>query len=193
MATKKGVVKKTDLKAYSRPRAGGIIAITLLPEDELISVRKTDGSKDIILASRNGNAVRFEESKIRRMGRSAIGVRGMKLGSEDRIVGMVVAEESNKLLTVCENGFGKRTPISDYRLTNRGGKGVINIKTSERNGRVVGVASVADDDEIVFISRNGIMIRTLSSKISSVGRNTQGVRIMRVRDDSVVACAKVVR
>ena len=192
MATKKGIVKKTDLSAYSRPRTGGIIAITLQPEDELISVRKTDGTKNIILASRNGNAVRFEESSIRITGRSARGVRGMRLVN-DQVVGMVVADESKKLLTVCENGFGKRTGVSKYRLTNRGGRGVINIQTTERNGKVVAIASVSDDDELVFISRKGIMLRTLSSRISAFGRNTQGVRLMRVKDDSVVACARIAK
>ncbi|MBI2663977.1 DNA gyrase subunit A [Candidatus Woesearchaeota archaeon] len=193
MATKNGTIKKTELKAYSNPRRGGIIAISLEDGDELISVRMTDGSKQIILATKNGHAVRFNESDIRDTGRSAKGVRGIKL-REDAVVGMVVAEENKSLLTVCEKGYGKRTPVSDYRLISRGGFGVINIQTSERNGRVVGIASVADDDELVFISRHGIMIRVPSRDISVIGRNTQGARIMRLaQDDFVVAVARIVK
>lgn len=193
MATKNGTIKKTQLSAYSNPRKGGIIAITLEEGDELISVKMTDGSQQIILATRKGSAVRFNESDIRITGRSAKGVRGIKL-REDAVIGMVVAEEPKSLLTVCEKGYGKRTPISDYRLINRGGYGVINIQTTERNGTVVGIASVSDDDELIFISRNGIMIRVPSKDISVIGRNTQGARIMRLGDnDAVVAVAKVAK
>ncbi len=193
MATKNGTIKKTRLSAYSNPRKGGIIAITLEDGDELISVRMTDGSQQVILATRNGSAVRFNESDIRITGRSAKGVRGIRL-REDAVVGMVVAEESRGLLTVCEKGYGKRTPVSDYRLINRGGYGVINIQTTERNGKVVGIASVSDDDELMFISRNGIIIRVPASDISVIGRNTQGARIMRMEEnDSVVAVAKVAK
>ncbi len=193
MATKNGTIKKTQLSAYSNPRKGGIIAITLEDGDELISVRMTDGSQQVILATKNGSAVRFNESDIRITGRSAKGVRGIRLRS-DSVVGMVVAEESRGLLTVCEKGYGKRTPITDYRLISRGGYGVINIQTTERNGRVVGIASVSDDDELMFISRNGIIIRVPASDISVIGRNTQGARIMRMAEnDSVVAVAKVAK
>ncbi len=193
MATKNGTIKKTQLSAYSNPRKGGIIAITLEDGDELISVKMTDGSQQIILATGNGSAVRFKESDIRITGRSAKGVRGIRL-REDFVVGMVVAEESKSLLTVCGKGYGKRTPISDYRLINRGGYGVINIQTTERNGKVVGIASVSDDDELMFISRNGIVIRVPSTDISIIGRNTQGARIMRMAEnDSVVAVAKVAK
>ncbi len=193
MATKNGTIKKTQLSAYSNPRKGGIIAITLEEGDELISVRMTDGSQQVILATGNGSAVRFNESDIRITGRSAKGVRGIRL-REDAVVGMVVAEETRSLLTVCEKGFGKRTPISDYRLINRGGFGVINIQTSERNGKVVGISSVSDDDELMFISRNGIVIRVPAKDISVIGRNTQGARIMRLDEkDRVVAVAKVAK
>ncbi len=190
-ATKNGTIKKTSLSAYSNPRKGGIIAITLEEGDELIRVVMTDDNQEIILASRNGNAVRFKESDIRSSGRSAKGVRGIRL-RDDVVVGMEVADESKDLLTVCENGFGKRTPVSEYRLTSRGGVGVINIQTSERNGLVVGIASVSDSEELMFISRLGIIIRVSAAGISRFGRNTQGSRIMRLRDsDRVVAVAKI--
>ncbi len=193
MATKNGTIKKTQLSAYSNPRKGGIIAITLEEGDELISVKMTDGSQQVILATVNGSAVRFMESDIRITGRSAKGVRGIRL-REDSVVGMVVAEETKSLLTVCGKGYGKRTPVSDYRLISRGGYGVINMQTTERNGKVVGIASVSDDDELMFISRNGIVIRVPAKDISVIGRNTQGARIMRMADnDSVVAVAKVAK
>ena len=193
MATKKGTIKKTGLSAYSNPRKGGIIAITLEADDELISVKRTSGKDQIVLASKNGNAVRFNETDIRITGRSAKGVRGIRL-REDVVVGMVVAEESKFLLTVCEKGFGKRTAVVDYRLINRGGFGVINIQTTERNGKVVAIASVSDDDDLMFISRNGIMIRVPAKDISVIGRNTQGARVMKLAaDDSVVAVAKVLK
>lgn len=192
MATKSGTIKKTGLSAYSRPRKGGIIAITLEEGDELISVALTDGSSQVILASKKGSAVRFEESGIRTTGRSAKGVRGINL-RDDELIGMVVADESKNLLTICEKGYGKRTPISDYRLTNRGGYGVINIQTTERNGKVIAISSVSDDDQLMFMSRNGIMIRMPAKDISVIGRNTQGARIMRLSpEDSVVSVAKVV-
>ena len=191
MATRSGTIKKTGLSAYSNPRKGGIIAITLEEGDELISVALTDGSRQIILASKNGSAVRFEESGIRTTGRSAKGVRGINL-REDELVGLVVADESKNLLTICEKGYGKRTPISDYRLTNRGGYGVINIQTTERNGKVIAISSVSDEDQLMFMSRNGIMIRIPAKDISVIGRNTQGARIMRMApNDSVVSVAKV--
>ena len=192
MATRSGTIKKTGLSAYSRPRKGGIIAITLEEGDELISVALTDGSSQVILASKKGSAVRFEESGIRTTGRSAKGVRGINL-RDDELIGMVVADESKNLLTICEKGYGKRTPISDYRLTNRGGYGVINIQTTERNGKVIAISSVSDDDQLMFMSRNGIMIRIPAKGVSIIGRNTQGARIMRLApNDSVVSVAKVV-
>ena len=191
MATRSGTIKKTGLSAYSRPRKGGIIAITLEEGDELISVALTDGSRQIILASKNGSAVRFEESGIRTTGRSAKGVRGINL-RDDELIGLVVADESKNLLTICEKGYGKRTPISDYRLTNRGGYGVINIQTNERNGKVIAISSVSEEDQLMFMSRNGIMIRIPAKDISVIGRNTQGARIMRMApNDSVVSVAKV--
>ena len=193
MATRQGTVKKTRLSEYSNPRRGGIIAITLEESDELMSVVKTDGSKEIILATKNGLAVRFKETDVRETGRSAKGVKGATLKEHDEIVAMVVATDDKTLLTITENGFGKRSPIQEYRLITRGGVGVINILCSERNGNVVAVKAVDEHDELMFISKNGITIRTPVSGISVIGRATQGVRLMKLEPgDKVVAAAKIV-
>ncbi|MBI2658097.1 DNA gyrase subunit A [Candidatus Woesearchaeota archaeon] len=192
MATKKGTVKKTELMAYSNPRRHGIVAITLEENDELINVELTDGNQQIILATKNGLAVRFEERNVRSTGRSAQGVRGISLKDNDEVVGMVVASDEKALLSVTENGYGKRTPISEYRLINRGGSGVINIQCSDRNGKVVSICPVLENDDVIFISRNGIIIRMPSSDISIIGRNTQGVRLMKLDgNDKVVSAIRV--
>ena len=192
MATKKGTVKKTELMAYSNPRRHGIVAITLEQGDELINVELTDGNQQIILATKNGIAVRFEERNVRPTGRSAQGVRGISLKEKDEVIGMVVASDEKTLLSVTENGYGKRTPISEYRLINRGGSGVINMQCSERNGKIVSICSVTDNDDIIFISKDGIIIRVPASDISVIGRNTQGVRIMKLeQNDKVVSAVKV--
>ena len=194
MATKQGLLKKTNLQNYSRPRSGGIIGIKLRPNDELVTVKLTPGNLRFILASKKGYAVRFDESQVRDMGRNSMGVKGIKLGAGDEVIGMEIADENKALLTITKNGYGKRSPIVDYRLISRGGKGVINIKTTDRNGTVVAIKTVADDDEIMAISQNGIVIRTQASGISVIGRNTQGVRIMRLREgDKVTTVAKVVK
>ena len=192
MATKKGLLKKTNLSDYSRPRSGGIIGIKLRDNDELVTVKLTDGTNRFIIASKNGQAVRFDEKQVRDMGRNSMGVRGIRLASDDDVVGMELADETKTLLTVTENGYGKRSPISDYRLISRGGKGVINIKTTSRNGKVVAIKTVTDKDEIMSISENGIVIRISTSGTPVIGRNTQGVRIMRLRiGDKVTTVAKV--
>jgi DNA gyrase subunit A len=193
MATKKGLVKKTELSAYSNPRKGGIIALGLREGDELVNVRLTPGFLNFIMATKKGMAVKFNEKDVRCMGRGASGVRGVNLTSKDEIVGLEVALEVGDLLTITENGFGKRTPIKDYRLIKRGGKGVINIKTNERNGSVVGIKTVMEKDEAMFISQNGVIIRMPVSGISQIGRNTQGVKIMRLRpEDKVTTLARVI-
>jgi DNA gyrase subunit A len=193
MATRKGTVKKTNLIEYSKPRKGGIVAITLGEGDNLIGVSLTLGNDQIVLASKEGNAVRFEENDVRACGRSAMGVIGIRLREKDEVVGMEIADDKKQLLTITENGYGKRTGTNEYRLIGRGGSGVINIQCSERNGNVVSIASVTDDDEMVIISKNGVMIRVLAKDISLIGRNTQGVRIMKLDEgDKVVAAAKVV-
>ncbi len=178
MATAKGTVKKTDLMAFSRPRAGGIIAINLAKGDEMIGARITDNDMEIFLATRQGQAIRFSEDKVRSMGRNAAGVRGIRLENDDRVVALQAIPGRASLLTVTENGYGKRTLIEEYPLHNRGGKGVITIKTTQRNGPVVGALVVEDDDEIMMVSDLGKIIRTRVSDIKVIGRNTQGVKLI---------------
>lgn len=193
IATKKGVVKKTDLMAYSRPRAGGIRAINLDEGDEVVNVVLTDGTKQIMLATKKGMAVKFHEKDARPIGRTSRGVRGVTLRGDDELIGMVIANDKKTLLSITENGYGKRSRISDYRLINRGGVGVINIQCSERNGNVVSVKSVTDEDQVMFISIHGIIIRTACKGISVIGRNTQGFRLMKLKSgDKTVAAAKIV-
>jgi DNA gyrase subunit A len=192
MATRNGTIKKTNLMAYSNPRRNGIIAISLDKADSLIGVKLTDGNKEIILATKNGIAVRFQESDVRPTGRSAQGVRGIRL-SQDTVVGMVVATQDKTLLTITENGYGKRTSISDYRLVSRGSAGVRNIICSKRNGNVVSINSVGNKDEIMLVTKKGITIRTNVSQISVIGRNTQGVRLMDLSEnDKLVGAAKII-
>ncbi len=194
MATKNGTIKKTSLIAYSKPRAGGIIAITLEEGDKLINVLLTNGNKEVLLATKNGLAERFHESQCRPIGRSGKGVCGITLKGDDEIIAMVDADPQKSVLTITENGYGKRTALKEYRLINRGGIGVINIQCSERNGPVVAVASVSDEDDIMLISKMGITIRIPVRTISIIGRNTQGVRLMKLEQgDTVVACAKIAR
>ncbi len=194
MATKLGMVKKTPLSAYSNPRKTGIIAVKLKEDDELVRVEMTDGTRDIILATRFGKAIRFSEKDSRSRGRSTQGVRGIFLRKKDEVIGMVVMRENLALLAVTENGFGKRTKLEDYPLQRRGGKGVINIIPSVRNGPVIGIEEVSDEDELLLTSANGVVIRLPVNGISTVGRNTQGVTLMKlVKGDKVVAKAKVIR
>lgn len=191
MATKNGTIKRTPLEYFSNPRKGGIIALGLNEGDELRAVRLTDGRTELVMASSDGMAVRFSEGDVRPMGRAASGVRGIKLRKGDQVVGMVRAVPGKTILTITEKGFGKRTDVGDYRLIRRGGVGVINIKITEKNGKVMGINSVSDDDGIMLISRNGIIIRLAAKGISVIGRNTQGVRVMRLDEsDSLVAVAK---
>jgi DNA gyrase subunit A len=193
-ATALGTVKKTPLEAYSRPRAHGIIAINLDQGDALVGVDLTSGQDQIILATRNGLAIRFNESDVRSMGRSATGVRGMDLRDGDVVVDMAVARPGQDLLTVCERGIGKKTSLDEYRLTHRGGKGVINIKITERNGKVVALKAVNDDDELVMITQSAQMLRTSVNQLREIGRATQGVRLIRVEEgDRVVAVARVAK
>ncbi len=192
--TRNGQVKKTVLPAYSRPRRGGIIAMNILDDDRLIGAEVTNGSQEIVLATRNGQAIRFHEQDVRDMGRGAQGVRGISLEGDDEVVCMVVVQDAGStLVTVSAKGFGKRTGVSDYRLTRRGGKGVINIRTTERNGKVVAVKGVVDEDELMIVSLNGILIRQPIREISSIGRNTQGVRLINLDDDDeVIDVARVI-
>ncbi len=193
MATKNGVIKKTKLNAYSHPRATGVIAINLDPDDSVIGVVMTGGQDHIVLGTREGMAIRFDENHVRSMGRSSRGVRGIRLRPKDYVVGMVIAEKNAALLTVCEKGYGKRTSFDNYRSQSRGGVGLKNIKTSERNGKVVALESVQYSDEIMLITANGIIIRTGLDQIRSIGRNTQGVRLIKLKaGDKLVAAEKIV-
>jgi DNA gyrase subunit A len=193
MATKRGTIKKTAVSAYSNPRSTGINAINLADGDELIGVRLTDGNKDINLSTRGGLAIRFNESGVRAVGRVAQGVRGIRLKEEDEVVSLDVLDEETTLLTVTENGYGKRTKAEEYRLQSRGGKGVMTIKVTKRNGSVVNVLQVTNDDEIIIIASSGKLIRTKAKSISIIGRATQGVRLIDLAgQDKVVSVARVV-
>jgi DNA gyrase subunit A len=231
MATVRGLVKKTPLKAYSRPLRGGLIAIKIREGDELVDVVVTKPGDEVVLSTRNGMAIRFRQSDARSMGRNASGVKGISLVGDDRVVGMVVADPEAELLTVCANGYGKRTPFGpniedepvskeaddnpsgpesdepdvgepdvgeslssqrSYRIQNRGGKGLRDIKTTQRNGPVIGIVRVSDDDELVMITARGKIQRMAAREISIVGRNTQGVRIMNLGSgDTLVAVKRV--
>ena len=192
LATKGGTVKKTDIMAYSRPRAGGIIALNLLSGDELIAARITDGTQNAFLGSRHGKSIRFHESKVRPMGRVSRGVRGMRLAEGDYIVGMEVLTDGKTLMTVTENGYGKRTSIDEYPIRNRGGMGVITIKTTERNGMVVAILLVTDEDDLMLMTDRGKIIRMPIKDISVIGRNTQGVRLIGMNPgERVVSAARL--
>jgi DNA gyrase subunit A len=193
MATKNGIIKKTKLSAYSNPRTTGVIAINLDPNDDLIDVALTKGNDHIILGTRDGMTIRFDESQVRSMGRASRGVKGINLRSSDAVVGMVIVEEKAALFTVCENGYGKRTGLENYRTQSRGGVGLINIKTSSRNGKVVALAAVQNKDDLMMITANGMIIRTGLDQIRSIGRNTQGVRLIKLKPgDKLVAAEKIV-
>ena len=196
LATSLGVIKKTNLSLFGNPLKKGVVAVKLDEGDQLIGARLTDGNREIVLATRNGQAIRFHENTVRSMGRAAHGVKGMTLEGDDRVVSLLVTgDDGNSILTVCERGYGKRTPIADYRVTNRGGKGIINIRTTERNGKVMEAVAVTKDDGAILITSEGKLIRTNCSDISEIGRATQGVKLIRLdsESDRVVAVAKVVK
>jgi DNA gyrase subunit A len=193
MGTRKGVVKKTDLTAFSNPRAGGINAMGVEESDAVIAVELSDGTSQVFLGTRNGMAIRFDESDVRPMGRSAYGVRGITLREDDEVVAMEVVKAGGTLLTVAQNGYGKRTVLEEYRLQSRGGVGIINIQTSDRNGKVVGMAYVSEDDEVMLISQQGMILRMKAGDVRVIGRATQGVRLIEMEEgDRVVAIAKLV-
>ncbi len=191
-ATAKGRVKKTALGAFSRPRQSGIIAIGLDPDDTLIGVALSEDQDEVVLGARKGQAIRFKQSDIRAMGRGAAGVKGISLKGDDRVVDMAVIRPGMSLLTICEHGYGKRTDIEEYRLQKRGGNGVINIRTTDRNGQVVALRAVQDTDELMLITAKGIMLRTGVSSLREIGRATQGVKIITPDEgDTVVSVAKI--
>lgn len=194
MATRKGVIKKTPLEAFSHPKRVGINAISLRPDDELIDAKITDGSQDIILGTRNGMSIRFHESDVRSMGRTASGVRGINLSPKDVVVGMVVVRRDGTLMVVTDKGNGKRSAYADYRVTSRGGKGIITMKTNDKVGQMIAMMDVLDTDDLLIITAKGQVIRQRISNIKVLGRNTQGVRLIRLNEDDTLAdVARVVR
>ncbi len=197
-ATKKGIVKKTLLEAYSRPRQNGVRAININEDDDVIEVRLTNGNNHIILANRKGRAIRFEESKVRAMGRTATGVKGMTLdGKDDKVVGMICVDMDDKedILVVSEKGYGKRSDLDEYRITNRGGKGVKTLNVTERTGELVAIKTVSDDNDLMIINRSGITIRIGVEEMRVMGRATQGVRIINLekREDEIASVCKVTK
>ena len=194
MATKKGQVKKTLLEQYSRPRTNGIAAITIREGDELLEAKLTTGDSQVMLALKSGKSIRFEEEKTRPMGRNASGVRGITLAHEnDEVVGMVAVNDmDSNILVVSEKGYGKRSSLEDYRITNRGGKGVKTLNVSEKTGDVVAIKNVTDEDDLMIINKSGITIRMEVSDLRVMGRATQGVKLINIKDsDSIAAVAKV--
>ena len=194
MATRKGIVKKCELMDFSRPRRVGIHAISVKQGDELIGVRLTDGNQDVVLGTREGKAIRFHETDVRSMGRTAAGVKGITLAPKDIVVGMVVVRREGTLLVVANKGYGKRSAISDYRITSRGGKGIITLKTTEKVGKMIALMDVLDTDDLLICTANGQVIRERIEDIKVIGRNTQGVRLIRLNEnDEVADVARVVR
>jgi DNA gyrase subunit A len=185
-ASRSGTVKKTALSEYSRPRATGIIGAGIDEGDEIIAAQLTTDENDILLGTKKGMAIRFKASDVRSMGRPSVGVRGIRLDEKDEVVGMAVLDSGATILSVTERGYGKRTKTEEYRPQQRGGRGIILIKTSDRNGPVVGLRQVVDDNHIMIITKVGVVIRMLCSDISIMGRNTQGVRLVRVTEEDTV-------
>jgi DNA gyrase subunit A len=193
MVTKKGTVKKSGLSAFSHPRVNGIIAIKLLEDDRLIDAKITEGDNDIILATSSGYANRFHESDARSMGRNSQGVRGISLRGDDEVVAMVVVKREGTLLAISENGYGKRSEISDYKVTKRGSKGVITLKTTDRNGTLISLLEVVDNDDLMIVTKDGMIIRQAVDKISIIGRNTQGVKLIELnKSDKVYDVARII-
>ncbi|HLG58386.1 MAG TPA: DNA gyrase subunit A [Vicinamibacterales bacterium] len=192
MGTRRGVIKKTELSAFSNPRAGGIIAMGVEEGDSMIAAQISDGNGEVFIGTRNGMAIRFPESDVRPMGRSAYGVRGISLREDDEVVAMEVLVPGGTILSVTEQGYGKRTELDEYRVQSRGGIGIINIQTSDRNGKVVGITQVTDDDELMLITQQGKILRMASKSIRSIGRATQGVRLIDIEgEDRAVSIARL--
>jgi DNA gyrase subunit A len=192
MVTRHGVIKKSELTEFDNPMSRGIIAVSLDEGDELIAAGITNGNNYIFLGSHEGQAIRFKEEQVRPMGRQARGVRAMDLAEDDGLIGMEVVEKDGLILSIAENGYGKRTELEEYRLTARGGKGVINMKTTGKTGKVVAILSVKEDTDLVIVSQNGKIIRIESAEIRQAGRSTQGVRLVTLEEGDKVAAASVV-
>jgi DNA gyrase subunit A len=194
-STANGYIKKTEMMAYSNVRANGIVALKLDGDDELISCAITNGEQEILLATRMGKAIRFNESEIRSMGRASRGVTGIRFGEEgDKVIGMEVIDGDSTILSVCENGYGKRTPLEEYRSQSRGGKGIYTIKVTERNGPVVGIAQVAEEDDLMCMTSAGKVTRFNVAEVGIIGRLTQGVRLMSVENgEKVISMCKTAK
>jgi DNA gyrase subunit A len=194
MATRSGVIKKTSLEAYSRPRANGVNAITVREGDQLIDARLTSGRAEVIIAGREGKAIRFNEEGVRAIGRTAAGVRGITLEGDNEAIGMICIEPDQKqdILVVSENGYGKRSDLDDYRITNRGGKGVKTLQITEKTGNLVSIQAVTDDDDLMIINRSGLTIRMHVSDLRVMGRATQGVRLINLRNGDSIASVTIV-
>jgi DNA gyrase subunit A len=190
--TRDGVIKKSELAEFDNPLARGIIAVSLDEGDELIAAKITHGKNLIFLASHEGMAIKFEEGEVRPMGRQARGVRAMDLDANDYLVGAEVVETEGTILSIAENGLGKRTTLEEYRLTHRGGKGVINMKTNKKTGNVIGILLVREDSELIIMSQNGKIIRIESSTIRQAGRSTSGVKLVSLEEGDKIAAASVI-
>jgi DNA gyrase subunit A len=188
MVTKEGKIKKTKLNAYGNPRKGGIIGISLDKDDELIGVELTNGKEELLIGTRQGKVIRFSEGKVRDMGRQAGGVRAISLAKKDKVIAMVLAQKDASILTVTDLGFAKRTPFEEYRLTSRGGKGIINIKVTSKNGEAVALKTVSDNDELMVITQNGMFLRCAIKDIRTTGRSAQGVRLIKLQNKDCVSC-----
>jgi DNA gyrase subunit A len=197
MATKRGTVKKTSMREYSRPRSNGVNAITVREGDELVTAALTNGKCEIILGSKKGKAVRFSEAGVRAIGRTGSGVRGISIdASDDELIGMVcadtTAEIKEDIMVVSENGYGKRSALEDYRVTSRGGKGVISLNVTEKTGNMIAIDSVTDDNDLMIINKSGLTIRIGLNTLRTMGRNTQGVSLIKLKgDDAIAAVSKI--
>ena len=193
MATKRGIIKKTSLEAYSRPRQNGVNAITIKEGDQLLEARLTNGNHEILMAVRSGKAIRFNEEAVRPIGRTGAGVRGISMSEEDEVIGTICVEnESEDVMVVSENGYGKRSKIEDYRITNRGGKGVKTINVTEKTGSLVAIKSVTDNDDLMIITENGITIRMAIDTVRLMGRAAQGVKLINIREgDKIASVARI--
>ena len=194
MITKNGTIKKTSLEAYSRPRTNGVNAIEIRDNDQLLGARLTNGNSEIMIATKNGKCIRFPEEKARAVGRGSIGVRGISLEDNDEVIGMIVVNDvhNETVLVVSEKGYGKRTAVEDYRVTNRGGKGVITLNITEKTGNLIAIQNVTDEDGLMIINKSGVAIRMGMDEMRVMGRNTQGVKVINLKNnDSIAAIAKV--
>jgi DNA gyrase subunit A len=194
MVTKNGTIKKTSLEAYSRPRVNGVNAIEIRDNDQLLGAYLTNGNSQIMIATKNGKCIRFPEEKVREVGRGSIGVRGIAMDDDDEVIGMIVVNDVEKetVLVVSEKGYGKRTAVEDYRITNRGGKGVITLNITEKTGNLIAIQNVTDEDGLMIINKSGVAIRMGMDEMRVMGRNTQGVRLINLKkNDEIAAIAKV--